>query len=241
MLATIVVTSADDNGAVDGTVTLREAITSINQGSPANADVVASGAYGTDDTINFDIPGGFAVIAVGGAGLPEITKPVLIDGLTQPGSGPDAPQIRLDGNVTHSGASGLVLHGVSGAVIRGLNIARFSVGGTSAGIKVIDGSGNLIENNFIGINAGGFVGGAGQDRNRNGVTIQNSNDNTISGNLISGNVDDYGVLITGSDNRVVANRIGTDKLGLQAVPNRLGVNIASGVGNVDRGQRHLRQ
>lgn len=42
--ATITVTGTGDTVAVDGAVTLREAITSINNGSNVNADVVAVGA-----------------------------------------------------------------------------------------------------------------------------------------------------------------------------------------------------
>src|SRR5438094_4846113 len=45
--ATITVTGVGDTTAVDGSVTLREAITSINNGANVNADVVAVGVYGT--------------------------------------------------------------------------------------------------------------------------------------------------------------------------------------------------
>ena len=54
--ATITVTDTGDTIAVDGLVTLREAITSANNNADVNADVVAVGAYGTD-TINFNITG----------------------------------------------------------------------------------------------------------------------------------------------------------------------------------------
>ena len=101
--ATIAVTGTGDTIALDGVVTLREAITSVNGGAAVNADVVASGAYGTNDTINFAIPGpGFQSITVTGSGLPAIVKTVTIDGFTQPGSGFGAPLIQLDGNATSS-------------------------------------------------------------------------------------------------------------------------------------------
>src|SRR6266568_8102055 len=45
--ATITVTGTGDAIAVDGAVTLREAITSINNGANVNADVVAVGTYGS--------------------------------------------------------------------------------------------------------------------------------------------------------------------------------------------------
>ena len=83
--ATITVTDTGDTIAVDGLVTLREAITSANNNADVNADVVAVGAYGTD-TINFNIAGtGVHTIAPFPA-LPTITDPVIIDGYTQPGS-----------------------------------------------------------------------------------------------------------------------------------------------------------
>src|SRR5262245_38025014 len=54
--AVITVTGTGDDIAVDGLVTLREAITSANNNANVNSDVVASGTYGAD-TIQFNIPG----------------------------------------------------------------------------------------------------------------------------------------------------------------------------------------
>ena len=56
--ATITVTGTGDTIAVDGLVTLREAITSANNNASINSDVSAQspGAYGSD-TINFNIAG----------------------------------------------------------------------------------------------------------------------------------------------------------------------------------------
>lgn len=51
--ATITVTNNLDTLAVDGKVSIREAIESINGGANINADVVAVGAYGTTDTVLF--------------------------------------------------------------------------------------------------------------------------------------------------------------------------------------------
>ena len=71
--ATLTVTGTADTTAVDGEVTLREAITSINNGANANADVAAVGSYGSSDTIAFAIPGaGVHTIAV--AALPGSTS-----------------------------------------------------------------------------------------------------------------------------------------------------------------------
>src|SRR5438309_37657 len=88
--AVITVTTAADALAVDGSVSLREAILSIDQGSNVNADVNAAGPYGSSDTIHFAITGtGVQSIPLGSTGLgalPALTRPVLIDGYTQPGS-----------------------------------------------------------------------------------------------------------------------------------------------------------
>jgi uncharacterized repeat protein (TIGR01451 family) len=81
--ATITVTSTADTILVDGTVTLREAITSINTGSNVNADVVASGGYGSNDTIAFSIPGSGVRVIAPITNLPALTRPVRIDGETQ--------------------------------------------------------------------------------------------------------------------------------------------------------------
>lgn len=54
--AVIAVTTTLDKTVVDHAVSLREAILSINQGSNFNADVVATGTYGSSDTIT--VPAG---------------------------------------------------------------------------------------------------------------------------------------------------------------------------------------
>ncbi len=86
LAATITVTGTGDTVAVDGIVTLREAIMSINAGASVNADVVPVGAYGTSDTINFNIAGAGVHTIAPSPALPNITKPVTINGYSQPGS-----------------------------------------------------------------------------------------------------------------------------------------------------------
>src|SRR5262245_31315479 len=86
LLATIVVTGTGDDIAVDGLVTLREAITSANNNANVNSDVIASGAYGTD-TINFNIPGSGVHTISPTSALPHITDPVIINGYSQPANG----------------------------------------------------------------------------------------------------------------------------------------------------------
>src|SRR5512141_41536 len=87
--ATVTVTGTGDTVAVAGSVTLREAITSINAGANVNADVVAVGAYGVSDTIAFNIPGAGVHTIVQGSILPTLAVPIFINGYSQPGSSPN--------------------------------------------------------------------------------------------------------------------------------------------------------
>src|SRR5207302_8244768 len=77
--ATITVTSTGDTIAVDALATLREAITSINNGADVNADVTANrtGAYGTNDTIDFTIAGTGAQQINLTSALPALAKKVV--------------------------------------------------------------------------------------------------------------------------------------------------------------------
>src|SRR5438552_2372448 len=95
--ATITVTTvADDVTPNDGTVSLREAITAINSGNAAAFPEIAlqnPGTFGTNDTINFNIPmAGVQTINVGasagatGIPLPTIIRPLTINGDTQLGA-----------------------------------------------------------------------------------------------------------------------------------------------------------
>src|SRR5258706_13370593 len=77
--ATITVTGTGDAVFVDGSVSLREAIASINNGANVNVDVVAAGTYGVSDTINFGISGaGLHTIILVGVPLDPVTKQMPI-------------------------------------------------------------------------------------------------------------------------------------------------------------------
>lgn len=182
--ATITVTSTGDTVAVDGGVTLREAITSINNGANVNTDVVAVGSYGTNDTIAFAIVGGgVQTINITGSPLPNLTRTVTIDGTTQttnigdtnPGTlgtggtvgvGPDGVAGTGDDLVLPTvqapevqiRGSNSVLNGfdlsASNIVIRGLAIFGF----VESNIRIGQNSNNfLIEQNVIGTTATSFT------------------------------------------------------------------------------------
>ncbi|HBI43123.1 MAG TPA: hypothetical protein DDY78_09755, partial [Planctomycetales bacterium] len=164
--AVITVTSIGDTIAVDALVTLREAITSINQGSNVNADVVAVGAYGVNDTINFNIPGaGVQTISLGSS-LPAIIKPLTIDGYTQgvaatntlANSDNAVLLIQLDGTSAGTAVNGLTLGaGSGGSTIKGLDITNFQADGSlNGGVGIlVQSNGNSIVGNFVGVNPAG--------------------------------------------------------------------------------------
>lgn len=238
--ATLTVTGTGDTIAVDGFITLREAITSVNAGANVNADVSASG-YGSNDTIEFNIsgtPGNVHTIQPQSA-LPTITAPVTIDGYSQLGAsantlatGSDAfLAIELDG--TNAGfVAGLTIS-AGDSTIEGLIINRF----TNEGLLIIGDGGNVIRGNFIGTDSTGKL-----DRG-NGVTGVGllSSNNTIGGtaaadrNLISGN--DFGgisiVSSTAAGNVIQGNLIGTDDTAVATLQNTgTGIRILGGSGTL---------
>jgi CSLREA domain-containing protein len=194
-----VVTTTDDND--DGTCdenhcSLREAINAAN-GHPA-ADIIA-----------FDISGDPPFAIQPGSALPDIIDAVTIDGTTQPGFA-GTPVIELNG--TNAGES---VHGLSitagHSKVQGLVINRF----TGSGIRLADGGANAIEGNFLGTD---ITGANALGNASDGVGIFDSADNTVDGNIISGN-GESGVYIGGASsvrNVIRGNRIGTDVSGTTA-------------------------
>src|SRR5579864_5987693 len=80
--ATITVTSTNDDTdltAIQGAVTLREAVESINEGRNINADVTAAGQYGINDTIVFGLQMG-PHVAIQLKDEIDITEKLTIDG-----------------------------------------------------------------------------------------------------------------------------------------------------------------
>jgi len=237
--ATITVTTAaDDITPNDGSVSLREAITAINAGSNlGDPDIIAQnpGVFGVSDTIKFNISASAAVqtINVGGTGngaLPAITKPVFINGYSEPGASANTLAngdnavilIQLDGANAGPNADGLLVGATgAGSKISGLIINRFSLNGIE-----LQGGGSTISGNFIGLNAAGTA-EVGPNQN-DGVRISNASSNVIGGttpdarNVVSGNFID-GIHIVGSTaspatgNLVEGNFVGTNAAGTGSV------------------------
>ena len=191
---TITVNTTADTSAVDGSCSLREAITAANTNAAVNE--CSAGSSGSD-TIEFNLGSGTPTITLSSP-LPTATEPLVIDGNTG-----GATRVELNGN----GVGGLDING-GNSTVRALVINRFPANG----IDIASNGGNTIENCYIGTDATGTMdlGNAA-----NGVRLLSSN-NTIGGttaaarNVISGN-DVAGVLIQGGSNNVVeGNYIGTD-------------------------------
>lgn len=228
LAATITVTGAGDTAAVDGVVTLREAILSINAGTSVNADVLPVGAYGTNDRIDFNIPGGGVHTILSGStsltALPDLTKAMTIDGYTQPGSSPNSLAIGDNAVLRIQLGSLHILFGQT--TVRGLVI--------SAGVLMDFGVGhNTIAGNFIGVDPTGTISAGGSF----GVFLyapQNVSptDNRIGGtdpadrNVISASVMAGIHIQTDADRQVIqGNYIGTNAAGTQAIPNLNGIEV----------------
>jgi hypothetical protein len=223
--ATITVTGTGDTVAVDGAVTLREAITSINAAANTNADVVAVGAYGTSDTIQFNIPGaGPHTITVGATPLPTLVRPMTIDGYTEPGSQANMQAVGTDAvlNVivrgSTVGVNGLTIAaGGSGSTVRGLVLQSHFVA------IVLQASNVTIAGNYIGTDAAGAV----AVPNNGGIAVTNGNlgNNTLGGttpaarNVISGNTSAAIGIESQLPNPVQGNYIGVNAAGTAALAN----------------------
>ncbi|HEY0765425.1 MAG TPA: SBBP repeat-containing protein [Pyrinomonadaceae bacterium] len=201
-----VVTNANNHGA----------------GSLRDAIVNANATIGKD-TIVFNIPGsGVKTITLLNA-LPEITDPVVIDATTQPGYA-GTPLVEIDGlAVTDFAGNGLAIK-AGGSTVRGLAIGNFRNG---AGILLNGCDNNLIQGNYLGVDADGTT----QRQNNRGIVLTNSSNNVIGGtsaatrNVISGNAANA-VDIAGSSNVIQGNFIGTNAAGTAQLSQPGGVTIS---------------
>ncbi len=204
--ATFTVTTTADSGAGS----LREAIELAN----ANPGV---------DTIDFAIAGTGVQTITPTSALPVITEALVLDGTTQTGYTVNTPMIELDGSLAGASTDGLRIMS-DGSVIQGLVINNFG----SDGIELLNADNNLIIDNMFGVDPTGTT---DQGNGSFGVHINQSANNVIEHNLISGN-DHSGVGVRGVDstgNSLVQNAIGTDLAGESDLGNSLhGVVVVNG-------------
>jgi CSLREA domain-containing protein len=227
-----VTTAADDLTPNDGSVSLREAITAINAGSNlGDPDIIAQnpGAFGSNDTIKFNIPGAGVPTIKPSIALPAVSKSLTIDGYTQPGaavntaSSSDNAQLKivLDGSLLHNNENGLLLT-AGGATVRGLVIENFP----GEGIYLNNAGGDTVTGNFIGTDVSGKV-AAG---NAGGVFASNAGLNNLGGpalgdrNVISGN-NGGGIFLFSDGNTVQNNYVGADASALAALHNAFGIEV----------------
>ncbi len=177
--------------------------------------------------------------------LPAMTRPVSIDGTTQPGY-TGHPVVLIDGRSAGAGASGFVLRGGS-SLVRGLALGGFA----GNGIVLQTGGNNRIAGNYLGTNLAGseLLGITGFT-----IYVQDSANNTIGGtggttpggpctgdcNVIVGRGDAIGgVQIQGASagNRILGNFVGTDATGNIGMngPNTYGIVAAYPVPNTSIG------
>ena len=179
----------DGNGAC----TLRAAIQQANAG--------------VGGIIEFGIAGAGPHTIQPASALPTISKPVFLDGLSQPGAGVSSILIELDGTNAGTTTNGLIV-AARGSWIRGLAINRFG----AAGIVVQTGGSQVIEHNRIGTNPSGAT---DQGNGGVGVSIVGGTRVQIRSNVISGN-GSHGVSVSASGAAgalVTDNVIGTDAAG----------------------------
>ncbi len=189
--------------------------------------------------IHFNLPGtGPHKITLNNE-LPAITRPIIIDGYTQPdasaatATSPAVIMVELSGEST-TGANGLTIGtGGDGSAIRGLAINRFDIG-----IRV-ESDNSRIEGNYIGVNPAGDTARANQ---LDGIRLVGASNNVIGGrtpaarNVVSGNSarDRSGIHLTddSNGNRIEGNYIGLSADGSGAIPNYYGVDVRNSDNNV---------
>jgi hypothetical protein len=210
--STFTVTNTDDSGAGS----LRQAILDAN-GNPGL------------DTIAFDVPGAGVHTISPATALPFITDPVVIDGYSQPGAGPNTDPEGFNGTllIELGGASSAPMNGLGisagGSTVRGLVINGFKGLSTDSGnaIYLNTAGGNHIEGNFLGTDAGGTTAQGNEDD----AIIVGSDGNFIGGsspaarNVISAS-GRVALFIVTAGNVIQGNFIGTQKDGLSPLGNQ---------------------
>lgn len=247
--------SADNTTAGDGFCTLREAITNANNDSDSTSGDCTAGS-GTD-TIEFDITSnegaGPHTISVT-TDLPELNDTTTIDGYSETGATVNSAasplpfngtiMIQLDGGGTVDRGFWAGT-GSDGSTIKGLSITGFAIDG----ILLEPADDHSVVGNYIGLQPDGST----IDANNNGVSVNNSDDDTIGGtsaadrNIIAGNTN-YGIgvgasLNTSNNTIIRGNYIGVGSNGTTDKGNGSdGINISydgSTIGGTAAGATNL--
>src|ERR1043166_7304585 len=202
---------------------------------------------------------GVVGLVIGGGG--STVRGLAINGFTADGIRLDSSGNSIQGNYIGTDSTGTLARGngqygvfvlsTSANLIGGTNAADRNViaGGNETGIYILNGASNVVQGNYIGVNAAGLL---DLGNRNNGVTIFNGPGNTVGGltpgarNVIAGN-DGSGVNLNGAGatgNVVQGNYIGVAANALQAVSNGtdgITLNGAPGnlIGGTNAGARNL--
>src|SRR6266516_3785824 len=204
---------------------------------------------------------GVVGLVVGGGG--STIRGLAINGFTADGIRLDSSGNSIQGNYIGTDSTGSIARGngqygvfvfgtsANSNLIGGTNAADRNVisGGNETGIYILNGAANVVQGNYIGVNAAGLL---DLGNRNNGVTIFNGSGNTIGGvtpgarNVIAGN-DGSGVNLNGAGatgNLIQGNYIGVAANALQAVSNGtdgITLNDAPGnlIGGTNSGARNL--
>ena len=206
-----------DDGTVEGSTncTLRAAIQQTNTGTSA--------------TIKFNIAGSGVKTISPASSLPAITKPVFIDGYSQPGASASTVLIELDGTSAGDDVNGLTISG-KGSHVRGLAVTNFSRHGIvlrkRTGTSQLSSNRHVLVGNMVGTDT---TGSTGEGNGWSGVYLDIAADVMLRDNVISGN-GRYGVETEiGGGIHLYGNKLGTNADGTADLGNTLaGVAISSG-------------
>ncbi len=197
LMSTYWVTSAADSGA-----------------GSLRAAILAADAAGGSNVIDFAIGSGLQDISLQTA-LPAVTDSLTIDGTTQSGYA-GTPLISLNGQGLTTAANGLTVTG-NNTLIRGLDIVGFTADGI-----LLQGSGETVQNSFVGVEADGVTATA---NGANGIEVSGPAGGApasavIENNVISGN-DGNGVSFSSNytSSEVADNHVGVDVSGSLAAGN----------------------
>ena len=212
------------NNKDSGTGSLREAITYAD-------------AQSVPVPIAFSIPGTGPFLIQPKTSLPPITNQVTLDGTTQNGFDPVNPKplIQVDGSGITTASDGLTLSGnSSGSTVKGISVTGF---GQGSGIRV-QSNNDVLVGNWLGVGTTSTT----SQGNLYGAYLDGASGTTVGGQApglsnIIGKNSTAGILISGSNNVVLGNLIGTDA-GAANLGNRVGVLISGAsnqIGSVDAG------